>query len=105
MASRWPIDSAELASLEASEDYRRHGTLLYDIHEKSRVVSAHFDGMMKPGNLTRAEWWAFMEIVRHEGSPQSKIARRINNGRSATGKLMARLEAKGRIVREMTPAR
>lgn len=95
-----PKDLTRLtAEVNISADDLRRGALLYTIHEVSRLISTNFDQVMEPHNLTRAQWWAVMHILVNEGQSQSDLARIMQMGRSAAGKLLDRLEAKGWIER------
>lgn len=80
-------------------EFRRHGDLLYSLHELSRLVSTMFDKWMSEHQLTHAQWWALMHIFEHEGATQSQLAELLQMGRASTGKLLERLEAKRWIDR------
>ncbi|NTG65104.1 MarR family transcriptional regulator [Agrobacterium rhizogenes] len=99
MTERRIINSNLVTRLNPDATQLRHGDLLYTIHELSRLISTHFDKVMEPHNLTRAQWWAIMHIMLNEGQSQSDLARVMQMGRSAAGKLFDRLEAKGWIER------
>ncbi|WP_068959000.1 MarR family winged helix-turn-helix transcriptional regulator [Pararhizobium polonicum] len=99
MTDRSSTNSNFAARLNPNAEQLRHGDLLYTIHELSRLISTHFDKVMEPHNLTRAQWWAIMHIMLNEGQSQSDLARVMQMGRSAAGKLLDRLEAKGWIER------
>ncbi|MFK3779313.1 MarR family winged helix-turn-helix transcriptional regulator [Agrobacterium sp. NPDC089420] len=88
-----------LSRANPDADQLRRGDLLYTIHELSRLISTYFDKVMEPHNLTRAQWWAIMHIMLNEGQSQSDLARVMQMGRSAAGKLFDRLESKGWIER------
>ncbi|MFT4014652.1 MAG: MarR family transcriptional regulator [Paracoccus sp. (in: a-proteobacteria)] len=93
------FQSPVIAGVSPSADELRRGALLYAIHEASRQISTQFDKVMEPHNLTRAQWWAIMHILINEGQSQSELARIMQMGRSAAGKLLDRLEAKGWVER------
>jgi DNA-binding MarR family transcriptional regulator len=83
--------------------YREHATLLYMMHELSRLISTHVDRAMTEHRLTHAQWWALMHILQREGATQTELAEIMQMGRPAAGKLLERLEAKHWIERRPDP--
>ena len=84
---------------ETDPDLLAKSELLYSIHELSRLISTYFDRVMAPYDLTHAQWWTIMHVMFHEGKSQAELARIMQMGRSAAGKLLERLEEKGWIER------
>lgn len=84
---------------ELDPDILAKSELLYSVHELSRLISTYFDRVMAPHDLTHAQWWTIMHVMFHEGKSQAELARVMQMGRSAAGKLLERLEEKGWIER------
>jgi DNA-binding MarR family transcriptional regulator len=84
--------------------YTDHETLLYMMHELSRLISVHFDRVMGQHQLTHSQWWALMHVFEHEGSTQSELAEIMQLGRASAGSVIERLEAKGWVERRADPA-
>lgn len=88
----------------APQEIRTHSSILYLIHELSRLISTNFDNAMLRHNLTHGQWWAMMHIIEHPGASQSDLAAIMQMTRASAGKLLERMEAKGWIERRSDPA-
>jgi DNA-binding MarR family transcriptional regulator len=94
-----PSASDAIRALQGTA-YREHSSLLYTIHELSRLISTRADKGMAQHRLTHAQWWALMHIFESgEGKTQTELAELLQLGRASTGKLLERLEAKRWIER------
>ena len=78
---------------------RRHGELLYAVHELSRLTTTYFDRAVGRLGITHAQWWAMMHVAEHEGATQSELAAIMQMGRASTGRILERLEEKHWIER------
>lgn len=75
------------------------------VHDVSRMRRTLFDQIVKPLQLTRAQWWALANLSRHEteGMIQSDLARLLKVGKVTVGGLIDRLEASGQVERRPDP--
>ena len=65
----------------------------------ARYYRTLIDRELEPFGVTRSQWWALSTLYFHEGVTQIELANLLDIGKSSTGKLLAKLEEKGWIVR------
>jgi DNA-binding MarR family transcriptional regulator len=70
------------------------------IHDVSRLRRSAFDRVLKPLNVTRAQWWMLAYLSREDGMTQSQLAVELDMGKVAIGGLIDRLEKGGLVRRE-----
>jgi DNA-binding MarR family transcriptional regulator len=70
------------------------------IHDVSRLRRSAFDRVLKPLNVTRAQWWMLAYLSREDGMTQSQLAVELDMGKVAIGGLIDRLEKSGLLRRE-----
>jgi DNA-binding MarR family transcriptional regulator len=73
------------------------------IHDVSRLRRSAFDRVLKPLNVTRAQWWMLAYLSREEGMTQSQLAVELDMGKVAIGGLIDRLEKAGLLRRQADP--
>src|ERR1700756_2028944 len=74
------------------------------IHDVSRLRRSAFDRVLKPLNVTRAQWWMLAYLSREDGMTQSQLAVELDMGKVAIGGLIDRLEKGGLVRREADAA-
>ncbi len=74
------------------------------IHDVSRLRRSAFDRVLKPLNVTRAQWWMLAYLSREDGMTQSQLAVELDMGKVAIGGLIDRLEKGGLLRREADAA-
>lgn len=99
------IDDASPVGADSKDDPAVvDGSILYLIHELSRLVGTNFDRYMAPHRLTHSQWWALMHIGQNPGASQTDLAELMQMTRGAVGKLLDRLETEKWIERRPDPA-
>ena len=91
-----PLPARTSAPASAFSRDQRLGFLMHDV---SRLRRSVFDEFMKPGGVTRSQWWVLAHLSRHDGMIQSDLASVLELGKAALGGLIDRLEASGFIER------
>lgn len=72
------------------------------IHDTSRLRRTVYDQRLKSLGVTRSQWWVLTNLTRHDGEGyiQAELARLLDMGKVPLGKLLARLEKTGLILRK-----
>ncbi|MGR3320350.1 MAG: MarR family winged helix-turn-helix transcriptional regulator [Pseudooceanicola sp.] len=69
----------------------------------ARFRAIIFDAMLKPHDMTMAQGWVLVHLVRENGLRQSDLAERLDVATVTTSKLIDRLEARGYVERRADP--
>lgn len=72
------------------------GFLVTDI---ARMMTTHYNRLVKPTGLTRAQWRVIIQLHRQDGLSQSELATLLTVGKVSVGGLIDRLEHSGWIER------
>lgn len=73
------------------------GTLIHDV---AHLLRLEIDRRVAVYNLTRTKWLAISVLRDRPGVSQSELAKRLELGAAATGKLIDRLADRGFVVRK-----
>ena len=103
LAQKLPDDAAARGDDSSNDPAVVDGSILYLIHELSRLVATNFDRYMAPHRLTHSQWWALMHIGQNPGASQTDLAGMMQMTRGALGKLLDRLESEKWIERRPDP--
>ncbi|MGD9662090.1 MAG: MarR family winged helix-turn-helix transcriptional regulator [Porticoccaceae bacterium] len=76
------------------------------VHNIARLQRTLFDRSFKPLQITRSQWWALktLAVTGGEKSNQTDLAAQLSIGKASLGKLLAPMEARGLLVRNVDPA-
>ena len=86
-----------------SDNPRESIDIAYCINDIARMYRTCFDREMSQHRLTRSQWWLLANLQYNDGASQQSLADILEMGKSATGKLIDQLEAKGWIERRPNP--
>lgn len=76
------------------------GYLVTDI---ARLMTTHYNRIMKPTGLTSAQWRVILQLSRHNGQTQSELAHILDMGKVSVGGLIDRLEESQWVERRADP--
>lgn len=76
------------------------GPVFQDI---ARFRGILFDGLLRPHDITMAQGWAVLSLMREAGQRQADLAAKLDIGPVTTSKLIDRLEARGFVERRADP--
>jgi DNA-binding MarR family transcriptional regulator len=69
------------------------------VHDVSRLRRTVFDNALKPLAITRSQWWVLAHLSRHRPMSTTDLAKILDIGGVALGRLLDRMEAKNYIIR------
>jgi len=96
--------SQDAQIVHIDENRNRDLRLGFLIHDVSRMRRRAFDAIMKPLEITRAQWWIIAHLSRHDGMMQTELSTILDVGKASLGNVLDRLEAGGLIARQPDPA-
>jgi MarR family transcriptional regulator for hemolysin len=83
---------------------RKHSDLVGSIvHDVAHLIRLRIDRKLKRFGLTRVKWLALGILHKHPMMSQTELARALELGEAATGRLVDRLEDRGLVERFSDP--
>lgn len=85
-----------MSNTSTFERFNNPAAVISDIARYYRIL---LDRELQPLGLTRSQWWLLANLYHNDGINQKDLALVLDIGKSATGKLVYKLEEKGWIER------
>jgi DNA-binding MarR family transcriptional regulator len=78
-------------------------SLGFHVNRLAGAMRTAMEARLTPHDLTAPQWGALMRLLEHDGWPQSELGQSLGMDKATIGGVIARLEAKRLIMRQVDP--
>jgi len=79
-------------------------SLGFHVNRLAGAMRTAMEARLAPHDLTAAQWGTLMRLLEHDGWPQSELGQSLGMDKATIGGVIARLEAKRLIMRQVDSA-